>query len=140
MEPQASDQGHRPNGLGHEIVSPNLQAQDLVHFLTAGCQNQYGPLIQGAYLAADSKPIEAWQIDVKNHGVRLTGNDMIDRAPAMTLNFDAKVIFLQKHTHDAGKRRIIFNQKNRFHTGLAAFSDLQIHSSNARLFRCQAQI
>jgi hypothetical protein len=140
MEPQASDQGHWPNGLDHEIVSPNLQAQDFVHFLTASCQNQYGPLIQGAYLAADSKPIEAWQINVKYHGVRLMGQDTIDCSPAMPLNFDAKIILLQKHAHDPGKLRIIFDQKNRFHTGLAAFSGPQIHSSNARLFRCQAQI
>ena len=94
--PDPRHQLARVEGLGHVIVSADLQANDLVQVIVAGGQHQDGRVsLLGLQAAANLQPIQARQHDIQNHQAGLQAAGGCQGSQPIADRFDAETFPLQ---------------------------------------------
>ena len=85
------DAGHQlagVEGLGHIVIGAQLQADDLVHVVGAGGEDDDGDVARLAQLAADLEAVHLRHHDVEDDQVGLVGLDLLQRLTAVIGGLD----------------------------------------------------
>ncbi len=112
VSPQASQQGPRTDRLGHVIIGAHFQADDFIHFLAAGGQDQDRPREIGPHFATDGKAVLTRQIDVQDHDVGRLLVNPLRRPITPLLDRHGETMRGQKVGHHVSQLVIVFDQQD----------------------------
>src|SRR5215210_3097452 len=103
-----------PDGerLGYIIVSPELEADDPVYLVVAGCQHDDGHVALRPDPPYDLGAVELGEHDVEHDQVRLEGLERFQSGLAVTGDLDLESLALEGMREHLLERRLVVDQKD----------------------------